>query len=153
MVDISETVRFITNVTIIGFSFSTIFDFLTDWLTLYEFARTGQRWWTTISLVTLYYSNRLGLYRWARANYRIRDYRMFAHMTEMKLDWTLLVHGLPLLGPLVDMFWLNNKGWNTRANSFIGAMRLCIETEIILSFFSWFYAFVVFYEICNIIPT
>jgi len=152
--DISQAVSFTFRVTLVGLAFTTVFDILTDWLTVYEFARTGQKWWTTISLMALYYSNRLGLYRWARASYRIRDYRMFADMTEMKLDWTLLVHATPLLGPLVDMFWLNNKGWKARANSsFVVAVRLCIETEIILSFFSWVYIFVAFYEICIIIPT
>jgi len=152
--DISQAFSFAFRVTLIGLAFTTVFDILTDWLTLHEFAMTGQKWWTAISFMALYYSNRLGLYRWARASYRVRDYRMFAGMTEMKLDWTLLVHGTPLLGPLVDMFWLNKKDWKTRAkNSFIVAVWLCIETEIILSFFSWFYIFVVFYEICNIIPT
>ena len=38
-------------------------------------------------------------------------------MTEMKLDWTLLVHGTPILGPLMDMFWLHHKGWDTRADT------------------------------------
>jgi len=132
--------------------YTTVLDIATDYLALLEFAIDGQTWWTRICFAALYYSNRLGFYRWARADYRMRDYRMFAQMTEMKLNWTLLVHATPIIGPIVDMFFLHHGGWKSRADSVYTALRLCIETEIVLSCFCWFYIIFVFREIYELTP-
>lgn len=140
-------------VLLITFSFTTVIDIVTDYLALIEFASAKQKWWTWICFFALYYSNRLGFYRWSRANYRMKDFRMFANMTEMKLDWTLLVHATPVIGPIVDMFYLHHDGWESRADSIPAALWLCMETEIVLTCFSWLYLLVVFYEIYDLIPT
>lgn len=139
-------------VILVTMSFTTVIDIVTDYLALYSFSKEGHKWWSGICLGALYFSNRLGFYRWARANYRLRDFRMFARMKEMKLDWTLLVHSIPLLGPLIDMFYLHHGGWEDRASNILVALWLCIEVEIILSCFSWFYLIIVINEICQLIP-
>jgi len=145
--------RFFFRVLFIASCYTTVLDIATDYLALLEFAIDGQTWWTRICFAALYYSNRLGFYRWARANYRMRDYRMFAQMTEMRLNWTLLVHATPIIGPVVDMFFLHHGGWQSRADSVLGALRLCFETEIVLSCFCWFYIILVFKEIYDLMPT
>jgi len=139
-------------VILVAFSFTSVIDIVTDYLALYHFAREGHKWWTGICLGALYFSNRLGFYRWVRANYRLRDFRTFAWVTEMKLDWTVLLHSIPFLGPFVEMFCLNDGGWNNHSSNIFVALRLCIEMEIFLSCFCWFYFGLLILEIWQLIP-